>query len=319
MEKKIGLVQQIESDLGLNVPFVKGQKITIKRCWHFSTDGNAVDVMFYDEQDFTAAMNRIYVVLKKYNVIILAFVLMDTHIHFILYGELEECRRFIHEFVSRTSRHISIRHGETNKLDKVPINCQTIDNDRYLKTCICYVVKNPPVAGLPYMAWNYPWSSGPLYFSRGRHWTMVPDLAAISSDELTVRERRSVMKSRLEIEGSPALFKGMVLPSEFVAVDVVEQIFKTTRSYNFFLCKSNEEDVESHSGSISRLSVPMQEMRQHKNELCQSMFGTNSIKFLSMQQRLRLARTLRRRYNSSIKQITRLCGLVYDETKGLID
>lgn len=319
MEKKIGLVQQIETDLGLNVPYVKGQKISIKRCWHFSTDGNAVDVMFYDEQDFTDAMNRIYVVLKKYNVIILAFVLMDTHIHFILYGELEECRRFIHEFVARTSRHISIRHGETNKLDKVPISCQTIDSDRYLKNCICYVVKNPPVAGLPYMAWNYPWSSGPLYFRLGRHWTMMPDLTTISSDELTVRKRRSVLKTRLDIDGCPALFDGMVLPSEFVAVDVVEKIFKTTRSYNYFLCMSKEDDVESHAGSISRLSVPIQEMRQNKNELCRSMFGTSSIKSLSMQQRLRLARALRRKYNSSIKQITRLCGLVYSETKDLID
>jgi hypothetical protein len=34
-----------------------------------------------------------------------------------------------------------------------------------------------------------------------------------------------------------------------------------------------------------------------------------------MQQRLRLARTLRSRYNSSIKQIARLAGLVYDEVK----
>jgi hypothetical protein len=34
-----------------------------------------------------------------------------------------------------------------------------------------------------------------------------------------------------------------------------------------------------------------------------------------MPQRLRLARTLRSRYNSSIKQIARLAGLVYDEVK----
>ena len=40
------LLAQIESDLGLNVPFVKGQKIKVKNCWHFSTDGNAVDAMF---------------------------------------------------------------------------------------------------------------------------------------------------------------------------------------------------------------------------------------------------------------------------------
>ena len=59
----------------------------------------------------------------------------------------------------------------------------------------------------------------------------------------------------------------------------------------------------------------MQEMRQHKNELCKELYGANSIKGLNTQQRLRLARTMRSRYNSSIKQIIRLCGLVYDEAK----
>ena len=62
----------------------------------------------------------------------------------------------------------------------------------------------------------------------------------------------------------------------------------------------------------------MQEMRQHKNEVCQELFGKKSVKSLSTEQRIRLARTLRRRYNSSIKQIARLCGLVYGEVKDLV-
>ncbi len=37
------LLRQIRSDLGLNFPFIKGQSIPVKNCWHFSTDGNAVD------------------------------------------------------------------------------------------------------------------------------------------------------------------------------------------------------------------------------------------------------------------------------------
>lgn len=314
-----GLLLQIESDLGLNVPYVKGLKINVKNCWHFSTDGNAVDVMFYDEKDFRDGMNRIYVVLKKYNIIILAFSLMGTHLHFILYGEFDECNRFMHDYVMRTSRYIYLYHGDTNKLNRIPINHQKIDTDRYLKTAICYVVKNPPVAGLPFMAWNYPWSSGPLYFRRGVSWTMEPDLKQLSVMETTLRGRRSSLKTRSKIDEDVEMIDGLVLPEKYVAVDIVERIFGTTRSYNYFLCITKEDDVESRGGSISRLSVPMQEMRQHKNELCQSLFNTNNIKSLSTEQRLRLARTLRRKYNSSLKQIIRLCGLVYSETKDMID
>ena len=110
----------------------------------------------------------------------------------------------------------------------------------------------------------------------------------------------------------------LLFPGEYVAYEIVERIFKTCKSFNFFLCTTKEEDIDARGGVISLLSIPMQEMRQHKNEVCHELFGTKSVKWLSTQQRLRLARTLRSRYNSSLKQIIRLCGLVYDEVKDLL-
>ena len=58
------LPKEIVSDLGLDRPFIKGQRIIIKNCWHFSTDGKAVDVMFEDDDDFIAGMNRIYIIVR---------------------------------------------------------------------------------------------------------------------------------------------------------------------------------------------------------------------------------------------------------------
>ena len=168
------LLRQIVSDLGLNVSFLKGQDIPVRNCWHFSTDGNAVDTMFY-EGDFMDGMNRVFVTLKGYKVIILAFSLMDTHVHFILYGAFEECNRFVHDYVRRTSWYLAVKYGENHKFENVPIRHQLIDTDYYLKVAICYTVKNAPVAGISHNALDYPWSSGPLYFKRpaemaGRRW-----------------------------------------------------------------------------------------------------------------------------------------------------
>ena len=42
-----------------------------------------------------------------------------------------------------------------------------------------------------------------------------------------------------------------------------------------------------------------------------------NVKGLDTRERIRLARTLKTRYDSSVKQITRLTGLVYDEVKDL--
>lgn len=312
------ILLQIETDLGLNRQWVKGQSIPVRNCWHFSTDGNAVDAMFFDERDFRDAMNGIYVLLQKYKVIILAFVLMDTHVHFILYGEFGECNRFMHDLVARISRGLHLRYGYSNKLSGLPVNYQKIDTDRYLKTAICYVVRNPTVAGLPYLPWNYPWSSGPLYFHRDLPWSMATRPEASALFELTTLERRKALKSRMVDKNSDFLIDGLVLPQQYVAVDVVERIFRTTSGYHFFLCTCRESDVESREGRISRLSIPMQEMRQHRIEICRQMYGRSTMNTMNTEQRLRVARALRAKYSSSVKQLARLCGLIYEEVKDMI-
>jgi len=312
------LLAQIEADLGLHVPFVKGRQIKIKNCWHFSTDGNAVDAMFEDDDDFIAGMNRIYMVIQDYNVVILAFSLMDTHVHFILYGTFEACNRFMHEYVRRTSWYISMTHHESNKLDGVPINYQAVDTDSYLKTVICYTVKNAPAGGIMFNALDYPWSSGPLYFKRPGYWSSPRWMDETKeAGPMGVVDHRKALRTRKDelARSAPRMIGPLVFPGEYVAYEVVERIFKTCKSFNYFLSITKEEDVDARGGSISLLSIPMQEMRQHKNEVCRELFGTPSVRQLSMQQRLRLARTLRSRYNSSIKQIARLAGLVYDEVK----
>lgn len=327
MKMKISqtLLRQIILDLGLNVPFVKGQNIPIRNCWHFSTDGNAVDVMFY-EDDFIDGMNRVYVTVKGYRVIILAFSLMDTHVHFVLYGEFDECNRFVHDYVRRTSWYLSVKHNEHHKFENVPIQHQQVDTDFYLKIVICYTVKNAPVAGIPHNALDYPWSSGPLYFKKKDLWCspMWTEEEATADETVTVADmglniRRKTLKTRKHASPDKVRMMGnLVFPGEYVAYELVETLFKTCKSFNYFLCRTKEEDVDARGGSISHLSIPMQEMRQHKNEICQELFGTASIKGLNTQQRIRLARTMRSRYNSSLKQIIRLSGLVYDEVKDII-
>ncbi len=325
MKMKISqaLLQQIILDLGLNAPFVKGRTLPVKNCWHFSTDGNAVDTMFYND-DFIDGMNRVYVTLKGYRVIILAFSLMDTHVHFILYGEFEECNRFVHDYVRRTSWYIAKKHGENHKFENVPIRHQFIDTDYYLKIAICYTVKNAPVAGIPHNALDYPWSSSPLYFKRpglwcSPRWLEEDSVAIQNASQMGLNLCRATLRTRKYASREDVrMMDGLVFPGEYVDYEIVERLFKTCKSFNYFLCRTKEEDVDARGGDISHLSIPMQEMRQHKNEICKELFDTESIKGLNTQQRIRLARTMRQRYNSSLKQIIRLSGLVYDEVKDKI-
>ena len=316
------LPKEIVSDLGLDRPFIKGQKIIIKNCWHFSTDGKAVDVMFEDDDDFIAGMNRIYITVSGFNVVILAFSLMDTHVHFVLHGAFEECNRFMHEYIRRTSQYISKVHGERHKLGMVPIDYQPVTDDAYLKTVICYTIKNAPVGGLPFTAWDYPWSSGPLYFRRPDIWGSPAWIECKGSlgnqGRLGLHKGRKLLRTRDIPDKDVPIIGQIVFPGVYVAYELVERLFKTCKSFIYFFCRTKEDDVDAKGGTISHLTMPIQEMRQHKNELCREMFGVETVRILDMRQRLTLARSLRSRFNSSVKQIVRLTGLRYEEVKDLI-
>jgi len=321
------LYRRVSGDLCLEMPYVKGMNYPVKNCWHFSTDGKAIDELFIDSGDFEYGMNLIYLMVTSYQVMVLAFVLMDTHIHFVLYGDYSECNKMMHEYLRRLSMFISYKHGVRNKLRRIPLNHQTVDDNFYLKTVICYTIKNPYAAGLPYLLHDYPWSSGPLYFRKKGLWSTPAWHTSCVNVDYNWRSLRSAVHTEwsgpddVRRQDDEENFRNvktidhLICPSEYVAADIVEKIFRTHKSFTYFTNMTKDSDVESRGGAISYLSIPMQEMRQHKNELCRELFGVQSLKELDTAKRLRLARTLKSRYNSSTRQIVRLCGLMYDEVK----
>lgn len=307
----------IASDLGFDRPAIRGQLVPIKNCWHFYTSGESVEVLFHDEEEFRDGMNRIFPVAIAYDVLILAFVLMDTHVHFILYGPFDACNRFIHEYLRRTSMHLSSKYQGRNYLKGIEISHQAINDDRYLKTAICYVIKNPLTAGLPYNTWDYPWSSGALYFRHSNYWTSPVWIRETELKVMNASDWRKLTKCKSKPGVEVRAINNLVLPSEYVAVSIVERIFRSIRAYNYFLSTSKDIDVESRGGAISHLSIPLSEMRNNRRILLQEKFGVSELLGLSMEQRISLARSMRARYNCSPKQIAKLCGLVYEEVKSI--
>lgn len=318
------LLMRIERDLALDHVFKKGTDVPVSNCWHLYVDGNAAGSMFYDKQDFIDGMNRIYLVSTKFSgVVILAFALMDTHVHIVAYGNCDDCRRFFNEYLRRTSMSISSRHGIKKKLSGIQAGYQKLDTDTYLKKAICYVIKNPTSAGLKYLPYDYPWSSGAMYFRSKSLWTSPSWSDSNRSSwmirNMSIQQKRACLKSRnVSLLPDVYMFGDLVFPGEYVAADLVERIFRSCRSFTYFLGNSKKEDMDFLEKDSFRLSMPIQELRQHRNELCMELFGSSGTRELSMPDRLKLARSLRMKYSCSTKQICLVCGLVYEEAKDTI-
>lgn len=312
LNRKLRTMEIILSDLGIGLPIVKGQNMAVRNCWHFSTDGTYAEVLFRDRTDFVDAMNRIYLLARKYRIVVLAFCLMDNHIHLILYGVFEECNRFVHELVRQISSSIARRHGLRHELLTLPVHYQTIDDDFYLKKAVCYVHKNPTAANLAFLPHDYPWSSGSLFFRSRGEWTF-PDRRPETIGSLNGEQRRERFRTREPLPDDLLICGDLILPVNYVPVRIVESLYRSAKAYLYFMNSTREEDVEARGGAISRLSLPDAEMRQHKRVLLKELFGVESSNTLNTQQRIRLGKELRRRFNSSPKQIARLCGLSQDD------
>lgn len=307
--------QSVLQDLGFYSRAIQGQTIPVHHCYHGFSDGSRAEMLFADESAYKQAMNKLAITVYEWNIILLAFCLMDNHFHFIVYGEQDECESFIREY----ARRISMSSPSISSKE-IRVSVKPLENDIYLKTAICYVLRNPVVARLPYMVGNYPYSSGFLLFA-GKEcenpwsapgWKYL--LHQNSKDvvryrELNYREKRGLASSQKTLPDDWMIAEGYVFPGHYVNYELCEKIFGTTRGFNFFMSSCREADFEQSHGVMEILSIPDTEMRSHRDQMIHSMFGTYGVRSLSAQQRGLLARSLRREYRCSAKQIARLVHL----------
>ena len=100
--------------------------------FHICTDGRKLPWMFQDDDDFIAGINRIGLCYLKTGVIIIAYVLMDNHVHFVLYGTMLQCKSFINTYKRLTGIWILNKQGIGDYLRLLPTEIIRIENEESL-------------------------------------------------------------------------------------------------------------------------------------------------------------------------------------------
>ena len=332
------------SDLGLNTRLMQGQTIPVRNCYHGYSDGSRAEVLFSSNASFAQALNKLAILVYESDVILLTYCLMDNHFHLVLYGEEDGCAYFVKEYARRLGMTFS-SSGQEIKASLKPLT-----DDVYLKTAICYVLRNPVIARLPYQPTNYPYSSGFLLFAgkdevnpwaspawKGLLLTVCHQpLAGVlgapvdtaGSDgvsgkvcrygSLSYRDKRMLAGSQKILPEDWLVAGGFVFPGHFVNYELCERLFGTTRGFQYFMSSCREADFEQNQGLLERLNIPDQEMRVHRDELAHAMFGKFGVRSLTAQERGLLAKKIKREYGCSAKQIARLVHLDVKQVMALI-
>ena len=283
--------------------------------FHICTDGNAVPWIFQDDEDFIAGENRIAICKLITGVTVICFILMDNHLHIILYGTVLKCKAFINNYKRLTGIWISRKYCISEYLKHLPSEIIPITSEESLLNTIAYIDRNSIVAGYRYMPREYPWGTARYIFQDPSCRQMG---SSVSLSDLTVRARRSLLKSRVTVPTDWDVdSRGMILPKYFVDISRLERIFKSPSRYSYFLAKKLEGEIEMSMENSKKTFLNDKELREVTRKLIINKFGV-SDKELDIKSKLVIAKELRYNYLSTVKQISRMLSLSEDLLKNFI-
>jgi hypothetical protein len=284
--------------------------------FHICTDGSKLPWMFRDDEDFIAGVNRIGICKFLLGIEVICFIVMDTHIHIVLYGDILQCKEFINLYKRLTGIWIKQKYDINEHLKDIPVEIIPIRDEEGLLNTIAYIDRNSIVGGYKFLATEYPWGTGKLIF-RDPASTAGGQTRKLS--ELNRREQWSLLKSRVDLPQEWKIdTKGMLDISSFIDVARLESIFRSPARYTYFLAKKLEGVIESQFKNTRSSYLPDKEIRKVTINLSREMFGHEDVKFLDVKSKISIAKKLRYDYLSTLKQISRMVYLDEDVLKGFV-
>lgn len=297
----------------------------MKNYYLISTEHLEDALWFRDDEDFATGMN--YVAMQAAlmpEVIVLVFILMSNHVHFVLYSTREEVTAFVNGFKGRYSLYLNRRYGlkEFLRRNALDIKELPMEETEALERAMAYVQMNCVAASICLNPGQYPWGTGSAFFQAASQ----PGKSGTGGERLignlSGRKRIRLMHSEeaLKIPGDWQLSdQGFVLPECYVNVKHVEAVFRSPKRMQYFLNSSSkarkrleaeEENLPAFRDQVILTALP---------DLLKSLFHKSAFGQLSYAEQAETLRQLRYRFSANVHQLARVCGLSYADAARLLD
>lgn len=279
-----------------------------------TTDHLEDRLWFRDDEDFKTGMNYAATVAFLVGVNILSFILMSNHVHFVLECTEEQALTFITEYKRLYSHYLSKKYQTAELLRNNDIDIQRLTlGDESLERAIAYVQMNCVAANICMNPAEYRWGTGSTFFQSTPR-TGQP-LGSYSK-----RAQIRMLHSKLDLPSDWIVGEeGYVLPSSYVCVKFVENLFRTPKRMNYFLVNSSkakrrlalkEEGIPSFRDQVILAAV---------QDLCQTLFHQQSVANLNEEQQSVLVSQIRRRFSADINQIARVTGIPLSDAARMLE
>lgn len=131
---------------------------------HIFMRGNSRFNVFYDDQDRAEFLARCQISAHKFDTKILAFALMDNHIHLLAFTN--HLSKFVNGYACGYAKWYNKKYGLSDKLFKTPFGSASKNTEFSLLYNTLYILNNPIKAGICKHPADYKWSSYHFHFLR---------------------------------------------------------------------------------------------------------------------------------------------------------
>ena len=274
--------------------------------WHLCTDGNNVPILFYDSNDMKVMMNLVGICARTIAKIkVLTFEVMNNHIHIILSGKEDRCKKMFELLKSKLKRFF-IRNGRCIDTSKFECQLIPITDLNMLRNEIVYVNRNGFLVNKEHTPFSYPWGAGAYMFNpKAQH------LPAVPFDTLSVKTKRAICKSHdIDFDSSGLMvFEDMILPSSFCDLKLGESMFRDGHNYFYSISKN----FEAFNAIAKRLHDSVflndEELYAAVSTLCKKDYDVKQPTLLAAKDKLEMAKTMHYEYNATNRQIKSILKL----------
>ena len=275
--------------------------------FHLASDHLETLRLFSDKDSFNYGVNTLALAAARFNVSILCYELMDSHLHNLLRGTWKDCWAFFRWVLHRLAIMLAEKDGVTHVLPQDGFDVHAVLDDRQLCREIAYILRNCYKARIC-SPFSYLWGSIDVYFNPFRDMVIGKRVS-----EMRIMEIRKVFRSRESVPGNYEIRDGRVLNRCFVDYAYVEEhLGDSLAFFDALRIWDLESSVEMSHGAAEKISFSDAELSLRLKAICRNEFHADSIPSLDRKSLLALARTASRRFGAGKAQLARLLSVSPD-------
>ena len=131
--------------------------------YHILSRGNKQEVIFLADHDRQTFLKTIARMSERFEVTIIAYVLMDNHYHLLIRTNRPNLSKSMQWLGTTYTTIFNLRNSQSGHLFQGRFKSILVENEAYLLQLSYYIHRNPLRAGIVQRLIDYPWSSYPVY------------------------------------------------------------------------------------------------------------------------------------------------------------